>query len=537
MPQSDAVDQFKALSPDRQRTLLGKMTPEQKTKLQKAIQSRLSQKQAKTSIPQESTLTKVGRGAAIGAFEGLGIKPSTSGTEVVKGSIEQLGKGVGNLVKDTWERNKSTPDIPGFAHGMPAVAATAVDIVPTMIDQMATSLESGIRKTAKAYEDKDYESAAEYAASTLVQAALLKSAKEAPDVAAGESEIVSGLKRAQEQGLPEAVTRDATQKAIQKVMHDRALSVQDHLSSVEAKVDAERTEAWQTIEKKVDDKFPDGAIDLSKIGRETEEAVAEKIKTPQKMPQTVGDVRKKVEPPRVFGSRLDPSNPAHAALIERLKESGAIPETEQASFGQARQLRSKLGRELQSGTLSGESKSVGWKLYGDLTEAMRKAAEDSGMPGAFEDANRMHAKWMEDWGPDSILGKALKGKNAGDVLGDLSNPRHAEQMRRIMDQYKDYGLDTEAVRREAKLYQKLGSGLPYQMDFSRWEAMSYALGTAAGRPWVGPAYTASREMFNLTQRIKALRNAQRVQAIRSAAEKLGPKASVNEIIDEAAASQ
>jgi hypothetical protein len=475
-------------------------------------------KQSAPATTGEGTATKVARGAAIGTFEGLGVKPSTDRKEVVTGSLKQFGQGISNLVSDTWKANQRVGDVAGSGTQL---AATALDIVPTAMDKAADSLEQGGRQTIKDISNKDWESAAEHAASTITQALLLKSAKEGEKILS--KDTLTG------------VSKQGTQAVIQKIVHDRALKIQDHLAEVQKTVKAEDASRWKHIESTVDEAKPEGAIDLSKIGEGTEKSVAETIKTPQKLPATVGEIQKGSEPPRVFGSRLDPSNAQHAALIQRLRESGAIPESEQASFGKVRQLRSKLGRELQSGTLSGEAVSVGWKLYKDLTKAMKSAAEEHGMSGAFDDANKFHSDYMEHWGPDSVLGKAVEGTNAHDVLSDISSPKRAEELRRVMEQYRPHGLDPEAVGNEGKIFQKLGSGLPQQLPFSRWEALTYAV-----KPTAGPLYTGSREAFNWYKRDQALREVQkpnpiavRAQSLKAAAEKLGPKASVKEIMSEA----
>jgi hypothetical protein len=469
---------------------------------------------------EEGTLTKVGRGSALGTFEGMGIKPATGRKEVLTGTAKQLGKSITDLAKETWEANKASGRVAG---PVGQAAATALDIIPTVIDKTATSLEQGGRQAIQDIKNKDWESAAEHAASTITQALMLKEAGEG--------------KAALSKDSLTSVSKQGTQAVIQKFVHDRALKIQDHLSEVQKAVKADDAARWQHIEQTIDEARPEGSIDMTGLRTSTRDTVEGTIKTPQKLPETVKNVQKGSETPRVGGDRLDLSNPSHKALYDRLKESGAFPSEDVVSFGTARQMRSKLGRELRSrsSSLSGESKAVGWKLYGDLTDAMKSAAAEHGLEGSFQDANKFHSKYMDDWGPDSVLGKAVEGTNAHDVLSEISSPKHAEEIRRVMNDYRKHGMDPEAVGREGKVFQKLGSGLPQQLPFSRWEAMTYAL-----RPEAGPIYTGSREAFNWFKRDQALKEVQkpnpiavRSQALKAAAEKLGSKASVKEIMAEA----
>lgn len=523
MPQTkDVVDQFRSLPRDRQSALLGKMSPEQKQKLNTAIQARLKSGQAKpataapVSTPEESTWTKIGRGAAIGAAEGLGVKPSASRKEAVMGTIKNYEQAIPNLVSKTWEANKSQGQYGPLARA----AATAADLIPTLFFQTVHTASEGSKEGVKALQNKDWETAAEKFAQTATMLATLKEAKEA--------EIE-----------PEVLSRSATQKTIQKIVHDRALKVQDHIQAVHDSVKAEDAAKWNTLEKTIDTNEPQGAIDLGKIGEKTRGAVAEKIKYPQKLPKEVSEAEKFTggdQPIEHEGLPLDPTNPHHAGLIKELREAGVDIPSGNASFAKVRQFRSKLGDTLsRSTTLSGESRAVGKKLYGDTSNEMRDAATRNGMPGQFDDANAFHKQYREDFvDKDALLGKSLEGKNAHEVMNHFSDPKYAEQARRIMDKYRTHGMNPEMVGNEAKIFDKLGSGLPKQFDFNRWELMGYAAAAKLGSPWAGPMYTASREALNLIYRDRALRLVKsKNQALATAADKLGPKASIKEIMAEA----
>jgi hypothetical protein len=141
--------------------------------------------------PDESTLTKVGRGATIGVAEGLGVKPATTPGEVITGTLKQVGQGIGGLIGETWRNNANIGAVAGPG---PQLAATALDVVPTFIDKTATSLEQGGREAYQAFKRKDYETGAEKTAQTLTSAALLRTPRRA--LKSGEFETVGTLRKA-----------------------------------------------------------------------------------------------------------------------------------------------------------------------------------------------------------------------------------------------------------------------------------------------------------------------------------------------------
>ncbi len=129
--------------------------------------------------------TKVARGAALGAFEGMGVKPSTSALGVLGGTVKQAAQGV----RDVYDSNRM--------FGMLGVgaqeAATLVDLFPSMIEGAATTIERGGKQAYKDVQNKDWEAAAEHIASTVTTIATLRASKgaEAPDAALMEKTPVS----------------------------------------------------------------------------------------------------------------------------------------------------------------------------------------------------------------------------------------------------------------------------------------------------------------------------------------------------------
>src|SRR5579863_9371119 len=151
--------------------------------------TRLPQAEAKkpalqTVDPPEGVLSKIGRGGAIGAFEGLGIKPSTDPMEVITGTLGQFGKSIKDLVGDTYRANAPTSRL-GKALDTPITqgARTAIDLVPTALDRIATGLETTGKQAYGAAKNKDWEGTAENVASLMTQIAMLRGGKKTAQAA------------------------------------------------------------------------------------------------------------------------------------------------------------------------------------------------------------------------------------------------------------------------------------------------------------------------------------------------------------------
>lgn len=504
--QADPVSQFQGLSPERQKALLGKMSPQQKQALKSGIDKKIAAKQEKPADKKEGFFSALGSDLKGMISMPRGVSPYP-GTDIA---------GKTALAEQSHAQSESEKKA-GYGTGYRAAAAAGSALgvnVPGMEDAAKKGDSAAVLGHAAALP-------------------LVMAASEA--VGHGSPKAVEALKSLHDKGIPPALTKAATKPVIQKLLFDRASKVQAHIEQASDLFHQEVGERWKHIEKTIDEAKPEGSIDLSGVRQSTAQSVKEAIATPQKLPGTVSELQKTSEPPVVAGMRLDPSNAAHKALYDRLKDLGAFPDRDVASFAEVRQLRSKLGRELHSrtSTLSGESKSVGWKLYSDLTSAMKSAAEEHNLVGAFEDANKLHAQYMEDFvNPKSPLTKALKGNNPHEIIGPLSDPRYAEQSRRAMAKYTKHGMDPAMIDKEGMVFQKLKTGLPEQMKMSRWELMLDV-------PTMGAA-TGVRQVFNAGERAMAIRQAAkpnpvavRAQALKAAAEKLGGKASVKEIMAEA----
>lgn len=185
------------------------------------------------------TPRSIARGAVLGAFEGVGIKPSTNPIDVVTGSVKQFGEGLKDLAVTSWEHNKHDVGmkfLPEWARDIATAPAAAIDILPTFIDRAATSIERGFRDAAAAGKRGDSEAAAEATASTLAQIALLRKVKDSAEVLedakkASLADKTQGVARK----LTEArqATRDAVVKAIKQCSDDLEKNKADRRATME----------------------------------------------------------------------------------------------------------------------------------------------------------------------------------------------------------------------------------------------------------------------------------------------------------------
>lgn len=153
----------------------------------------------------ESTTKKVGRGIAMGVAEGVGFKPAPTSLGVLKGTAQQFAQGVTGLVGDAWKRNAPTSKVGKFLDTpLSHAARTAIDIVPSFLDQTATALEQGVGEARKAIEAKDWETASEKIASTLATVATLRGVgKGKPTAETGLSDV-GKLRKTAAEAAPKA---------------------------------------------------------------------------------------------------------------------------------------------------------------------------------------------------------------------------------------------------------------------------------------------------------------------------------------------
>jgi hypothetical protein len=118
---------------------------------------------AKSSIapppqPEEGMLTKLGRGAALGAASGLGIPESTSPTKVVTGALSNAAE--------------------GFGHAAKGILMDPIEGTYNVVDTMARNLEAAGGESWEGLKQQDPEKFAHGFGSALAQILTLHEAKE-----------------------------------------------------------------------------------------------------------------------------------------------------------------------------------------------------------------------------------------------------------------------------------------------------------------------------------------------------------------------
>jgi len=155
------------------------------------------------------------------------------------------------------------------------------------------------------------------------------------------------------------------------------------------------------------------------------------------------------------------------------------------SFAEAREL---FGRN----DLSGTARTVGERAYQYLTDQLRNAAKAQGLGAEFEAPDAAEISHIKDFvNTEAPLAKALKGTSAQEIMGSLSDPGTAE----ILEKYRGFGIDAEAIQREVELYRKYKNGVP-QIKFSPIELL-------LDIPTLGLA-TLGRLAYNFIMRLRAI---------------------------------
>jgi hypothetical protein len=265
--------------------------------------------------------------------------------------------------------------------------------------------------------------------------------------------------------VPEMQSASALKSGVADAAYKRGLGVAENLQNASAKIHDAVGQAAQSFIKKVDEKFPQGAIDPKPIMEGVNQLKADIVKTPEKYPaglaQMLEPETKQTTGPRVMGGHLDLSDPAQLASYQKMKASGAFTPAEIARMegstsdmwraDQAKQWRSKIGAALTK--TQGPMKAVLTDAYDNLTQQMRKAADQSGALSDFTDYNNLHKKHM-GFLNDPVVSKIMEGTTSKETLGPLSDPEKMAHVQNILDDWDKYGVRTEDLAKEGADYGK-----------------------------------------------------------------------------------
>jgi hypothetical protein len=391
---------------------------------------------------QEGLATKIGRGAALGAFSGAGIpETQTPIRDLAKSFVTPSPSGVPIL-------------------DMLDPTGGALKGAESVFRNLWSAGKEGI----KGIEQDDPEQAAHGITSGLVQALMLKGVSKAPEIASGKSEIVGAASKVGEvaKTAPKEVLGvgpSSERMAADRIAHGQA--VKEHISNVEDAVHEEAKAGARGIDSAVDEAHPDGFFDKSGVRMGVRNALGEISKIPEKWPASVGKLlaeekTTRTTGPTVGGRAMDLSNPNDLRAYENYKKAGVFtPEEIQRIEGaekspnwtmeQVRQLRSEVGRDLGRYENKGAVGAALNNVYGYLSGEMRKAAATVGKESEFLENNADYTQWKNDF-HRSPLKKVLNGQTSQGILSALSD----ERTQSIMDKYKDYGADPDALKQEAK---------------------------------------------------------------------------------------
>lgn len=273
--------------------------------------------------------------------------------------------------------------------------------------------------------------------------------------------------------------------------YKRGLGVAENLKAASSQIDDAVAQSAQRFISKVDEKFPNGAIDPKPITDAVTQLKADIVKTPERYPPALAQL---LEPPaktstglRIMGGHLDLSDPAQLASYQKMKAQGAFTPQEIArmegggtegmwSADEAKQWRTKIGQAI--GKVQGPMKSVMTEAYDNLTQQLRRAADDSDALKDFQDYNNLHKKHMAFLN-DPVVSKIMDGTTSRETLGPLADPEKQAHLQNLLADWDKYGIRTEDLQKEGTDYGKAQAILAKQ-GF-RWWPWGTLGGMAGGR--------------------------------------------------------
>ena len=439
-----AIDKLKSLPEDRQRSILGKLSPDVKKGILFKLTANPQAEVAKyPKTTPEPVGAKIERGAALGVAEGLGIKPSTSPGEVVAGSVKQFATGLKDFIGQTY--NDQPVALPQDVRALAAV----LDLVPNFIDKSATGLEQGMRATYDALKNKDWEMASQHAASTLTQIAMLRAAREgkpseavgklrgamAPkDIPVGGEKIPvlkgeaepgtmlgrtqAGLKRAgigegkftefaqKQQAAVKQVIRNVAQKTSRMVGPMKAEPAEAMADASDATF-AQARPMYDALDKSLVS-VPDSLENVSKV---TEQAIARARKLGVEI--TPGSGNSVVIDGVTFTPQSDP------VAWQSFKDQGLVPDNAGQPISTYMKIRSQLLKMQRSTSDAALRNKIGDEVKG-MNENMETALKDTPLYENWTEANRLWSKGYALRDVADAIRKTTVGTPASAQSSDLA---------------------------------------------------------------------------------------------------------------------
>lgn len=478
MPQDDLASQWKSFDQEKRTRLLGKMSPEQK----KILRSKLEAKpvgQTGTPPPQESTVVKVGRGAALGAFEGVGVAPAATAGGVISGTANQFKEGVENLVGDTWRANAGASGVPGGQ-----LAATALDLIPTWFDKTADTLEQGGRQTVQDIKNKDWEGAAEHGTATLTAAALLRASREGepkvPEKIAAKTAEVRKLQpfarkvTEVEPALKDAVTKAAEKHQTATAAYDttkkldqQSVALKGHIERVEKSVKAAADAKFDAVREKlgVTDENPGPAVKPDTLVATVKHATEQTL---QNIPENVKEFNV------ILRSEGLPEN---VADVYR-RQTGEEPEaTEALTWSKLQSIKSRLDARLRKGIPNGNLYTAVRDVRDGVVNEMGSLAEEHGATAEWGEARNAWTQYKQDFheptgpsGSGSPVAQSLRAVDPKNIRDPFIRKQATTGNRGvdILNKYHEHG-GREAAKAAGDLLETHGalSDLPKSGNVTR----------------------------------------------------------------------
>lgn len=324
-------------------------------------------------------------------------------------------------------------------------------------------------------------------------------------------------------------------KHLRSEIHDVALNVRDHITSVSAKVKAEAGQQMQTVSKGVDAALPEG-IEAAPIRTVIRKDLGELVKIKQSLPESLQKILQSKTPqakttgPAVGGRTFDLSNPNDLKAFNNMKAQGVFTPDELArvaggmpkthwGFEELKQLRTDLGHEIWArGIDNGPVRVAAIKAYDHITElGLNPAADKAGFGAQWTQANKSWSRYVQDFWRSPIKNIA-KGENAAQVFKPLSG-NAAEQVSRILDRYKDRGFDKPGVEAAIEKFQRsadaVSRGKATRYDYGILAATGFSWLLKPGLPLVSLGYEAGRFGIPRAQQISLTRQMRKTPPLKT----------------------
>lgn len=407
--------------------------------------ARLSQAPA----PEESTLAKVGRGAALGAASGAGIAETPN---PVRDTLKNLFSSWVNP-SDAEATMRQSPPM-AMASGLVQGFGKATEAVNPILDNFFRWLSNKTGGQQYDYKTVDPEQTAHDITQFGTQLAMLKGGKEGVEGLGGDT-----LRNAAKEVMGEGKFKAESLS----YQHTNALATKQHISTLADAVHTDAQQAMSQVLQKVDEAHPEGAFSKADIQDKIKTAVGDLVQVPEKLPPSVAKILKVEEGavPTVGGRPFNLKDPGDLKAYQRMKASGAFtPEEVKRIEGsdtltaeQLKQMRSDVGQELSR---YGEKGTVGAalkKVYGTLSTELRGAAANAGVEKDWLQANDKYSQYSKDFTRKGPLKLTLGNQTAAGIMEPLSGTSRQLALE-TLQKYRDAGfnVDMDFINRQIGRY-------------------------------------------------------------------------------------